>query len=149
VPVYSSTTEAIEAVSCLQDQPARRRAKATLPPKPASVSRARVLVSEWLSAWSRPELIPVAKLIVTVLVENVLAHTASAPALRLESKGELVTVAVEDDSTTPATRHENPDGRGDQVSGLAIIASLCLAWGNSPTSSGKTVWAVVGPDNAL
>ena len=149
VPVYPSTAEAIEASSAWLDQPTRHRAKTVLPATAASVSRARMLVAEWLSAWSQQELIPVAKLVATVFMENVLVHTDSAASLRVESKGDLVTVAVEDASTAPATRCEHCDGRGDQVSGLAIVASLCRAWGNSPTFLGKTVWAVIGPENSL
>jgi hypothetical protein len=34
-------------------------------------------------------------------------------------------------------------------SGLHIVGALCRAWGNAPTSSGKTVWAVIGPENRL
>jgi hypothetical protein len=33
------------------------------------------------------------------------------------------------------------------VSGLAIVAALCRTWGATPTSSGKTVWALIGREN--
>jgi hypothetical protein len=26
---------------------------------------------------------------------------------------------------------------------------MCRMWGNSPTPTGKTVWAVIGPENRL
>lgn len=39
--------------------------------------------------------------------------------------------------------------KGIDVSGLAIVAALSRAWGSSPTSSGKTVWAIIGPENQL
>ena len=32
---------------------------------------------------------------------------------------------------------------------LALVASVCRAWGSTPMSSGKTVWAVLGPENQL
>ena len=35
------------------------------------------------------------------------------------------------------------------VSGLAIVAALCRAWGAIPSSSGKTVWGLVGRENQL
>ena len=38
---------------------------------------------------------------------------------------------------------------GIDVSGLAIVSALSRAWGSTPTSSGKTVWAVIGPENQL
>lgn len=148
VPVYPTRTDAIAAVS---QRPIeyRRRSRAELPPTTASLSRSRRLVTEWLTAWSRPELISVAKLIVTVFVENVLAHTESAPTVRLESNGELVTVAVEDDNPALPARRECSGLGGDEVSGLAIVAALCRLWGFSPTPTGKTVWAVVGRENAI
>jgi hypothetical protein len=83
------------------------------------------------------------------LVENVLQHTAWAPVLVLESDGEAVTISVRDDSSIPAARHEDPHLGGDRVSGLAIVASVCHTWGSTPMPSGKTVWAVVGPENQL
>ena len=29
------------------------------------------------------------------------------------------------------------------------MAALCREWGNAPTSFGKVVWAVIGPENEL
>ncbi len=149
VPVYPSTPDAIAAITQWHQQPVRRRARADLPRTPGSAHRARQLVDEWLTHWSRTELISVAKLVVTVLVENVLAHTESTPTVRLESMDELVTIAVDDHSSVPAARKEiSPDG-GEDVSGLAIVAALCRKWGNLPTPSGKTVWAALGPENQI
>jgi hypothetical protein len=109
----------------------------------------RELMAQWLTAWDRPELISVAKLVVTVFVENVFAHTRSAPTIRLESHGDVVAVAVQDDSAVLASRCERSSGGSDDVSGLAIVAALCRSWGNAPTTSGKAVWAVIGPENQL
>ena len=94
-------------------------------------------------------MISVAKLVVTVFVENVLQHTQSAPIIRLECRGPVITVAVEDASSLPAARRERSRRGGDDVSGLAIVAALCRHWGTAPTSSGKAVWAVIGPENQL
>jgi hypothetical protein len=69
--------------------------------------------------------------------------------LTLESNGTTVSISVQDGSSTPAARHEDPCRGGERVSGLAIVASVCRAWGSMPTPSGKTVWAVVGPENRL
>ena len=149
VPVYPTISEAVAALATSGNLQVRRRARTELPRASASVALSRELVAESLAAWSRPDLISVAKLIVTVLVENVLAHTQSAPVLRLECKKDLVTVAVEDENAEPAARHELPTHGVDDVSGLAIVAALCRKWGNSPTPTGKSVWAVIGPENRL
>jgi hypothetical protein len=147
VPVYASAEAALAGLT--DDRPVRRRIRTGLPASLASLRRAREFVAEWLGAWSHDELIPVATVIVNVFVENALQHTASAPVLVLESDGAAVTIRVQDGSSTPAARHEDPYRGGDRVSGLAIVASVCRAWGSTPTPSGKTVWAVVGPENQL
>jgi anti-anti-sigma regulatory factor len=147
VPVYSSVDAALEAASGTGMSP-RRRARAQLPARLESLRRARELVADWLTAWSQPELIGVTKVVATALVENVLRHTDSDPAVRLETDGSAVTVAVEDGSHVPAGPREEPKPRA-APSGLHVVSALCRAWGNAPTSTGKTVWAVIGPENRL
>lgn len=148
VPVYPSVQMALAALATSGPPPYRRRARANLVPTLASLRRSRDLVAEWLSAWSQTELIPVAKVIVTALVENVLQHTDGSLSVRLETDGATVTVAVEDTSHAPASVRESACG-ADAPSGLRIVSALCRTWGNSPTSSGKTVWAIIGPENRL
>ena len=87
-------------------------------------------------------------MVITALVENVLQHTDSDPDVRLECDGSAVTVAVQDTNPIPAGLREEQK-RYPSPSGLHIVAALCRAWGNAPTSSGKTVWAVIGPENRL
>ena len=125
-----------------------RRAEMRLAADLTSLRESRRLVREWLTAWSQTELIPVALVVVNVFVENVLEHTGGAPMMRIESDGATATIAVSDDSGAPATRLPTPL-KGFDMSGLAIVAALSRAWGSTPTSSGKTVWAVVGPENQL
>lgn len=145
VPVYPAVNEAVDVTSAGHH---RRRARAELPGGKPALSRSRDLVSEWLTAWSQPDLIPVAKVVVTSFVENVLEHTASRPGMRVETDGSSVTVAVEDHDRTPATLRESQAAR-DSPTGLRIVAALCRGWGNLPTPTGKIVWAVLGPENRL
>lgn len=149
IPVYPTVDSAIDARCRTGPQPKRRRARADLPATNASLQRARELVAEWLTAWSRAELIPVTKVVVTTFVENVLQHTDSRPRVRLETDGTAVAVAVEDASHVPAGVHEPAFGSHMAPSGLRIVAALCRKWGNAPTSTGKAVWAVIGPENRL
>lgn len=148
VPVYASIDAAVGALAN-DAQRVRQRTRSELPASLASLRMARNLVADRLAAWSRADLISVATVIVNVLVENVLQHTASAPVVILESEGALVTVSVQDNSSTPAVRHEDAFRGGETVSGLAIMAAVSRAWGSTPTLAGKTVWAVVGPENRL
>ncbi|MGE2713980.1 STAS domain-containing protein [Mycolicibacterium litorale] len=147
VPVYATVDEAVAAVAADHPLRHRRRAKVQLPAAKSSLCRARDMVDEWLTAWSREELIPVAKIVVTTFVENVLQHTDSDPGVRLEASDGTVTVAVADESRVPAAVREPEDA--DRPSGLKIVAAMCRMWGVAPTLTGKTVWAVIGPENKL
>ncbi len=147
VPVHPDVDSAL--ASLVTDKPPRRRVRLELPPLTSSLRRSRDFVAEWLSNWSLNQLIPTAKVIVDVLVENVLHHTGSRPVVRLESAGSAVTIAVEDTDDAPAVRRETPTGGAGYTSGLAVVGALSRAWGSSPTPRGKTVWAVVGPENQL
>lgn len=139
MPVYPTEKAASKAIGRL----ARRnfkRSDAQLPANLNSLRESRQLVREWLTQWSRPGLIPVALVVVK--------HTGSDPVMRIESDGPTATIAVSDGSSAPAVRLASPP-KGIDVSGLAIVAALSRAWGSSPTSSGKTVWAIIGPENQL
>jgi hypothetical protein len=146
VPVYPTRQSALDAV---RDQSllTRHLARTQLPATPASVALARAMISEWLTRWDKRELIPTAATAATVFVENVLHHTDSAPVLIVEYFKDTVTVAVEDRCSQQPVRHEDPNRGPDIVSGLAIVSALCREWHCTPTSSGKTVWALVGPEN--
>lgn len=147
MPVYATEKSARNALG----RPSRRsvqHADAALPANLTSLRESRRLVREWLAAWSQSALIPVALVVVNVFVENVLEHTGSVPMMRVETDGASATIAVSDGSSTPAARLPSPD-QGIDVSGLAIVDALSRAWGSAPTATGKTVWAVIGPENQL
>jgi anti-anti-sigma factor len=145
--VYPSEKAAIKALG-QRSRHAIRRTDAQLPTDLTSLRESRRLVREWLTAWSQPILIPVALVVVNVFVENVLEHTASIPVIRIETQGDTAAIAVSDASNAPAVRLPSP-AVGIDVSGLAIVDALSRAWGSTPTSSGKAVWAVIGPENQL
>lgn len=147
MPVYSTEKTATKALAKLTRRTVQR-SDAQLPANLTSLRESRRLVREWLTEWSRPAFIPVALVVVNVFVENVLEHTGSVPIMRIETDGATATIAVSDESTAPAQRLPSPP-QGIDVSGLAIVDALSRAWGSTPTSSGKTVWAVIGPENQL
>lgn len=147
VPVHHDAETAV--ASLVAGTHPRRRARTELPHHLSSLRGARDFVVEWLSHWSQDPLIPAAKVVVDVLVENVLRHTESPLVVVLESADSAVTIAVRDADGAPAIRHEDATGCAARVSGLAVVGALCRAWGSSPTPSGKTVWAVIGPENRL
>lgn len=149
VPIFSSTLAAIAALQTEGVGSLRIRARKLLNATRATTGQARTLVEESLADGAHTGLIASALVVVTVFVENVLEHTDSAPAVVVEYTDNTVTIAVEDANTAAACLHEDPRKGADPVSGLAIVAALSRAWGSTPTSKGKTVWAVLGPENAL
>lgn len=147
VPVHPTCASALKAVEGLS-LTGRHRTCAELPATQSALRMARELVSDWLIAWDRRELIPAAQTVATVFIQNALAHTVSEPVFILEHHRDNVTVAVEDHSRQPAIRREHP-GRGvDLLSGLAIVSSLSRVWRSIPTPTGKTVWALASLENA-
>ena len=146
VPVHPNRESALDALRA-GSLPVRRRARSALPVTRVGVGLARARVTDWLTSWGKRELIPVAATVATVFVENVLDHTDCAPVLIVELNRDTVTVAVEDGGERLPGRHEDADRGAEIVSGLAIVSALCRAWGATPTSSGKTVWALVGREN--
>jgi hypothetical protein len=147
VPVHPTIGTALDTLSA-PARPYRRRARTELPAEQLSLRRSRDLVGLWLTAWSHQDLVPVAKVVVTVLVENVFAHTDSPADLRVETDGDSVTVAVADASHIPPGLREDPSA-DPGPSGLQVVAALSRMWGTAPTPTGKTVWAVVGSENRL
>jgi hypothetical protein len=146
VPVYPTKESALVTVAGGSLR-RRRRVRIRLPRDTGSIGLARASIANTLTAWSQADLIPVASTVATIFVENVIAHTDSAPILIVESHQDTVAVAVEDGSRIPAGRHEDTEHGAEIVSGLAIVSALCRAWGSTPTSTGKTVWALVSPDS--
>lgn len=144
VPVYATLQSAITGLVTQGERNYRRRARATLPARKSSARRCRELVGEWLTAWSRADFIHVARVVATELVENALADTASKFRFRLEADGSTVAVAVQHASTALATR---PEPVGDPVSAIDMIVASSRVWGSYTTAAGKTVWAVLGPEN--
>ncbi|OBI08863.1 sulfate transporter [Mycolicibacter heraklionensis] len=146
VSVHADVESAVASLT--HGPPPRRRARIALAHAASSLRRSRDFVAEWLANWSRDPLIPTAKVVVDVLVENVLCHTDSSPVVLLECADSTVTIAVQDTDVSPAMLRESAGGP-QWASGLAVLGALCRAWGSSPTPSGKTVWAVLDPDSQL
>ena len=148
VPVFASVESAVEDLARAGNHRYRQRALAELPAAASSLRRSRDLIREWLTGWSKTDFVPVVSVVATVLVENALAHTGAPVVVRLEAGGDTVAVAVRDSGTALASRRE-PADRTEGITGLELVAALSRAWGNAPDPMGKTVWAVIGPENRL
>lgn len=138
VSVFANVPAAVAAAA----QPPRcRRVTLELRHELISARRARLFVRETCRRWQVEDLFADAEQIATELVENALLHTASAPRLRLELRGDVLTIAVSDDSDAEAVLREPSPGE-DRGVGLRIVADRAIAWGCSPQlTGGKVVWA--------
>jgi anti-anti-sigma regulatory factor len=144
VPVFPSRHAGVDALAADAGARNARRSRVShdLPRHAASQGLARELVRRSLTRWHHIEYVDAAQAIVTELVRNVLAHTRSAPRVRLELDGDRLTIAVADHSTRPAVRRESGEGRVAS-SGLGVVAELSYAWGSHATDDGKVVWATI------
>lgn len=146
VPVYETVSAASGAIGggkCHY----RHRACERFGPHPSSVNSALIFVHEHLVAWALRDRVPVASTVVTVFAENALSYAPDGFEVRLEGTDDEVIISVSDSVPALAVRRERPSG--SCPSGLDIVSSLCRRWGNTPTSTGKTVWARIGPRDSF
>jgi anti-sigma regulatory factor (Ser/Thr protein kinase) len=124
------------------------RAMVELPLRPESAAAARRLVSDVLTAWQLPELIPDVQLVATELISNAVKHAPVFDTVELElirNEG-TVRVHVNDGSALRpmlrAAPYDQTTGRG-----LRIIGAIAARWGVENRKGGKLVWAEVSrPD---
>jgi len=135
------------ATSALGRPDPTRRLSLVLDPGLGAARRARELVTEACARWELPELIGPACIVVTELVNNVVAHARTEMTVLLGLHGDRVTVAVRDRSPNlprftggpvPVTSY---GGRG-----LLLIDSVANRWGSLAVPGGKVVWASLDGD---
>lgn len=144
MPIHADVAAALAA---LDEPPVRRRMHSTLYETTTAPSRARALTRQACDQWGIDELTSDTELVATELVENALKHTNSHPSLRLDLRRGILSVAVTDDSPTPAAQRELTEHR-DGGYGLRAVAQLSRVWGCTPTlAGGKVVWATLGRAN--
>ncbi len=113
-----------------------------LPPTPAAVGVARVLVRCLCAEWGADDVSDVAQLLTSELVTNAVVHAQAAPAVTVRLLADRVHVEVSDstDSEPDAVR----PGVLDEISiggrGLAMVEALSMSWGSVPMAGGKVVW---------
>jgi hypothetical protein len=119
-----------------------------LDPVVGAARRARELVTEACGRWDLPELAGGACIVVTEMVNNVVAHARTAMTVLLARHGDTMSVAVRDHSSAQP-RFSGPvaptsyGGRG-----LLLIDSVARRWGNLALVDGKVVWALLEHEGA-
>ena len=83
--------------------------------------------------------IEVIELLASEVVANAVTHTESEGLVVTVTTGELVEVAVQDESPrSPVVRTVDLLGTGGR--GLLLVQALSLDWGTRRGGAGKTVW---------
>ncbi|MFI5494711.1 ATP-binding protein [Actinoplanes sp. NPDC051859] len=115
---------------------------APLEPAVGAARRSRELVTEACARWDLPELAGPACIVLTEMVNNVVAHAQTTMTVLLGRHGDTMSVAVRDQSPViphftgspvPVTSY---GGRG-----LLLIDSVAQRWGSLAVPDGKVVWA--------
>lgn len=141
LPVWPDPQEAFAALGPPEPGRALRTA---LDPVIGASRRSRELVTEACGRWELPELAGPACIVVTEMVNNVVAHAQTPMTVLLAVRGARISVAVRDQSSylprftgspVPVTSY---GGRG-----LLLIDSVARRWGSLALDDGKIVWAVL------
>jgi len=141
VPVHADLASAMAAAEALSTP---RRYQQRLPSSLDAPTRARHLVAAACTAWHLPQLVEDAEIVVTELVTNAMRHAGGGDVeLIVILRDRFLHLSVSDDSSEPPRmRLPDPDtcegGRG-----LLLVDSVASAWGCTPRSDGKFVWATL------
>ncbi len=131
------------ALSALDGFGPTQRLETGLEPVVGAARRARELVTEACARWDRPEVAGTACIVITEMVNNVVAHAHTPMIVSLALRDGTVTVAVQDSDPTPPTARGRvaPTAYGGR--GLLLIDSVSRRWGTNKVADGKVVWAVL------
>jgi len=143
LPLWPTVEQAVTALGAPEP---RHFLHARMEPVIGTARRARELVTEACARWDLPDLAGPACIVVTEMVNNVIAHAHTPMTVMLARHDGRMSVAVRDESThvphftggpVPVTSY---GGRG-----LLLIDSVARTWGSLVLAGGKVVWAVLDP----
>jgi anti-sigma regulatory factor (Ser/Thr protein kinase) len=139
-PVYPSLDEAQAA---LVAAPLTAVLNADLPAVATVAGEARGLVTDGCDRWGVPDLAEPARIAVTEMVNNVVAHAGTPMTVRVAPGDGALRLAVRDHSArgpayTGLAPLNSAGGRG-----LLLIDAVSRRWGSTPLPDGKVVWCVL------
>lgn len=146
LPVWPDPRQAIAELGTPDPE---HRLSLDLEPAIGAARRGRELVTEACGRWDRPELAGAACIVVTEMVNNVVAHARTAMTVLVARQGDRMSVAVRDHSA------KAPHYTGGPVSptsyggrGLLLIDSVSNRWGSLHLPGGKVVWALLDDEKS-
>jgi anti-sigma regulatory factor (Ser/Thr protein kinase) len=144
LPVHASIEKALDAVFA---RPPYLREELTLAPTLSAPAAARAFVRDTCVAWqlghAEDARLDRAVLLANELVTNAVIHAGTKLRLRLELRGDLLHIAVRDDSPR-LLRVVTADPQVQGGRGLWLVEQLTRAWGVHPhPDGGKVVWCTL------
>jgi hypothetical protein len=115
-----------------------------LEPLVGAARRAREMITEACARWDLTDLIGTSCIVVTEMVNNVVAHARTPMIVLLAVREAGLSVAVRDGSTTAPAYTGAPAPTSYGGRGMLLIDSVAARWGNLVLSHGKVVWALLG-----
>jgi hypothetical protein len=145
LPVWPSPAEAAAA---LGPPEMNGRLRMVLDPVVGAARRARELVTEACGRWELPGTAESARIVVTEMVNNVVAHARTPMTVLLAHHVDTMSVAVRDRSSARPqfSGPVAPTSYGGR--GLLLIDAVARRWGNLGLIDGKVVWALLAESPA-
>ncbi|WP_370085384.1 ATP-binding protein [Streptacidiphilus sp. MAP12-16] len=114
------------------------------PAEPVATQRARRLVREHYGGCGPPDVLGDLELVVTELIANAVAASASGEGVGLSVRpsGPDLLVEVHDRARAVPVRR-SAEVLGEDGRGLLLVGQLSQGWGWHPADGGKVVWALV------
>jgi len=140
----------VEAVSVAARTPPPRRMRRWLAGNPQASARTRGILREACRLWRLDHLADRAATIGTELVANAVLHADTDLLLTVAELDGYLYIGVRDGCAQRARLGGTAVQRGEPGRGLMVVEALAAAWGDTPTSVGKLVWATLptGPPPA-
>jgi STAS domain-containing protein/histidine kinase-like protein len=139
-PVWPGIAEAFGALG--EPDPEHRLAL-SLEPVVGAARRSREEIADACDRWDRTDLAGSACIVVTEMVNNVVAHARTPMVVLLAARNAGLAVAVRDDSARAPSFTGAPAPTSYGGRGMLLIDSVASRWGCLLLADGKVVWALL------
>jgi hypothetical protein len=140
-PVWPTPTEAFRSLGPPHQD---GRLALSLEPVVGAARRSRETVAEACDRWDRADLAGSGCIVVTEMVNNVVAHAQTPMVVLLAARADGLAVAVRDRSARIPSFTGAPAPTSYGGRGMLLIDSVATRWGSLPLAHGKVVWALLG-----
>jgi hypothetical protein len=140
-PVWPDPTEALGSFGSPDHG---RRLSLGLEPLVGAARLAREMINEACDRWDRADLAGSSCIVVTEMVNNVVAHARTPMIVLLAVRGAGLSVAVRDESSIVPSFTGAPAPTSYGGRGILLVDSVADRWGNLVLPDGKVIWALLG-----